>query len=35
MADLFLKMGVFLLIAAAVAAVCFWMVRRDEKKSAR
>lgn len=32
MDKLFLHMGVFAVITAIVAAVCFWFVRRDEEK---
>ncbi len=35
MAQLFLYIGVFALITAAVAAVCFWFVREEEKKKAQ
>lgn len=30
---LFLHMGVFAVITAIVAAVCFWFVKQDQKKS--
>lgn len=33
--ELFWKMGVFLLIALLVAAVCFWFVRQEEKREPR
>jgi hypothetical protein len=33
MEKLFLHMGVFAAITAVVAAVCFWFVAQDEKKS--
>jgi hypothetical protein len=32
MAQLFMHIGVFALVTAAVAAVCFWFVRQEEKK---
>lgn len=35
MAKLFLHFGVFMLITLVVAAVCFWFVRLEERKSAR
>lgn len=33
MDKLFLHMGVFAVITAVVAAVCFWFVAQEEKKS--
>lgn len=33
MDKLFLHMGVFAVITAIVAAVCFWFVAQEEKKS--
>lgn len=33
MGTLFLHIGVFAAITAVVAAVCFWFVAQDEKKS--
>jgi predicted Co/Zn/Cd cation transporter (cation efflux family) len=35
MEKLFLHAGVFALVTLAVAAVCYWFVRQEEKKSDR